>query len=274
MESPTVQDMSYLIALDIDGTILRYDGTMSPRVRAAVTGAEAAGHHIVIATGRSIAGTVGVLADLGLSRGYAVCSNGAVTVTLDPSAEAGYRLDDAVEFDPAPVVSLLHQHLPNALFAVELVGRGMKVNRPWPEDEIAGEIEVVGMDSLTEQPVSRVVVHSPDHNAAEFGELVHRIGLHGVSYSVGYTAWLDLAPEGVSKASALERVRRRLGVEPFATIAVGDGSNDLEMIEWAARGIAMDNAIDELKAVADEVGPNVDDDGLAVVLENLVRRAA
>lgn len=266
--------MTALIALDIDGTILRYDGTMNRRVQAAVQAAESAGHHVVIATGRSIDGTTDVLTRLGLTRGFAVCSNGAVTVALDPHAPDGYRVIEAVEFDPAPVLTLLRAELPDALFAVERIGEGIKVNKPWPEDEIAGDVEVVGMDQLAGEQVSRVVVYSPDHDAEEFGELVGRIGLHGVAYSVGYTAWLDLAPEGVSKASALEQVRRELGVEPFNTIAVGDGRNDLEMIAWAARGIAMDNAVDELKEVADEVCPNVDVDGLATLLESLTEAAA
>ena len=80
---------------------------------------------------------------------------------------------------------------------------------------------------------------------------VESIGLHEVAYAVGWTAWLDINPEGVSKASALELVRRRLGVEPWATIAVGDQRNDIEMLRWAARGVAMGNAPDEgLKAAA------------------------
>ena len=91
----------------------------------------------------------------------------------------------------------------------------------------------------------------------------------GVEYAVGWSAWLDITPEGVSKAAALEGVRRRLGVEPGATVAVGDQRNDLEMLRWAARGVAMDNAPDEVKAAADEVTGHVDDDGLVAVLRSL-----
>ena len=68
------------------------------------------------------------------------------------------------------------------------------------------------------------------------------IGLHEVAYAVGWTAWLDLNPEGVSKGSALELLRRRLHVEPADTVAVGDQRNDIEMLQWAARGVAMGNA--------------------------------
>jgi len=80
--------------------------------------------------------------------------------------------------------------------------------------------------------------------------LVGEVGLHEVSYAVGWTAWLDINPEGVSKGSALELVRRSLHVEPGDTVAVGDQRNDIEMLTWAARGVAMGQAPDEVKAVA------------------------
>ena len=81
---------------------------------------------------------------------------------------------------------------------------------------------------------------------------------------------MDINPEGVSKGSALELLRRRLEVEPLHTVAVGDQRNDLEMLQWAARGVAMGNAPDEVKAVADEVTGHVDEDGLVPVLLSLL----
>jgi len=99
---------------------------------------------------------------------------------------------------------------------------------------------------------------------------IERIGLHEVSYAVGWTAWLDINPEGVSKGAALELMRRRLEVEPADTVAVGDQRNDIEMLQWAARGVAMGNAPDEVKAVANEVTGDVHHAGLADVLESLL----
>jgi hydroxymethylpyrimidine pyrophosphatase-like HAD family hydrolase len=87
---------------------------------------------------------------------------------------------------------------------------------------------------------------------------------------VGFTAWLDINPEGVSKGSALELIRRRLSVEPRHTVAVGDQRNDLEMLAWAARGVAMGNAPLEVQQVADEVAGDVEEDGLVAVLRSLV----
>ena len=94
--------------------------------------------------------------------------------------------------------------------------------------------------------------------------------MHGVNYAVGFSAWLDINPEGVSKASALELVRRALKVEPRHTVAVGDQRNDMEMLHWAARGVAMGDAPPEVVAVADEVTGTVAEDGLVAVLEDLL----
>src|SRR5699024_10017462 len=116
----------------------------------------------------------------------------------------------------------------------------------------------------------RVVVFSTETDIDSFARIIDEVGLHGVTYSVGWTPWLDIAAHGVSKASALEQIRKRLGVDPAHTIAMGDGRNDIEMLEWAARGIAMGQAPDEVVQAASEVTTSVYDDGAAHVLRTLV----
>ena len=269
-DGPSV-DGRWLVALDVDGTLVDYDQRLSPRVRDAVAAVRDAGHHVVVSTGRSIMGTTRVLADLGLTHGAAVLSNGAVTVLLDPAQEPGWTLHRTVTFDARPAVELLRRELPEALFAVEVTGVGTRVSGPWPEGELSGELFTVPFEELLDGETTRVVVRSPEHTPEHFMDLVERIGLHGVTYAVGYTAWLDLAPEGVSKASALEQVRAELGVDPSRTLAVGDGRNDLEMLAWAARGVAMGNSPQVVLDAADEVAPDVEQDGLAEVLEDLLR---
>jgi len=320
-----------MVALDVDGTILHFDGTVSPHVRRALDDVRDAGMSIVLATGRSLAALMPVAYDLGLTSGYAVCSNGAVTCELDPGISAeeaaasqeaarrvrsahrgpchgapgsgpgavrdiepqpvaprregprrdgprrdggwaggGYRLLDVVTFDPGPAVRALAAELPEALIAVEDVGCGSRVSAPFPPDELAGEHVVVSLDELVARPATRVVVRDPGSTREEFHDVVQRVGLHEVSYAVGWSAWLDLTPAGVSKASALENVRQRLGVEPYATVAVGDGGNDIEMLRWAARGVAMGHAIAAVHDAADEVAATIDDDGLVPVLRSLL----
>jgi hydroxymethylpyrimidine pyrophosphatase-like HAD family hydrolase len=261
-----------LVALDVDGTILNWDGRLSDRVRDAVAAVAAAGHDVVIATGRSVVGTIPVLDRLSLTTGWAVCSNGAVTIRLDPELSLGYEVSEVVTFDPSPAVKLLREYLPTAIYLVEgpdpLAPR--LVTAPFPEHELAGVVEIVTFDELVAAPATRVVVRSVEHTADEFTTVMHQAGLHGVNYAVGWTAWLDLSPEGVSKASALEVVRGRLGIVTDATLAVGDGRNDLEMFAWAHRSVAMGQAVESVLLAAGEITGSIEDDGLAAVLEALL----
>ena len=259
-----------LIALDVDGTIITHGGHLDARVHAAITACVSNGHHVVIATGRSVVATMPVLARLGIGHGYAVCSNGAVTLRIDPRRPKGYKILEKVTFDPRPALTLLRDELPEALVAVEDLGRGFMVSSPFPDGELMGDQRVVPWDALIAKRATRVTLRMPDAEPEAFMAHIERIGLHEVSYAVGWTAWLDINPEGVSKGSALEQLRRRLQVEPCETVAVGDQRNDIEMLQWAARGVAMGNAPEEVQAIADEVTGTVEEAGLATILESVL----
>jgi 5-amino-6-(5-phospho-D-ribitylamino)uracil phosphatase len=82
--------------------------------------------------------------------------------------------------------------------------------------------------------------------------------------------FLEFATLGVSKGSGLEFLAERLGFSPERTIAFGDGENDVELVEWAGYGIAVENAHERVKAVADWVCPSAADEGVAQVLEALL----
>ncbi|MGN6721904.1 MAG: HAD family hydrolase, partial [Marmoricola sp.] len=93
-----------------------------------------------------------------------------------------------------------------------------------------------------------------------------RLGLHGTNYVVGWTAWLDLSPIGVDKSSGLNHVCQRLGVDRADVLAMGDGRNDIEMLAWAGRGVAMGQAVEEVRHAADAVTGTVGEDGVATEL--------
>lgn len=256
----------YMICLDVDGTLVNHDGAMSRAVKDAARAIVQAGHEVVISTGRSLGATLPVIRMLGIESGYAVCCNGGVTVRLDLSLEDGYEVIDRKTFDPAPALRALVKALPTARYALE-DDNGHFLSTSRFQDASFGVVaEPVSLDRMLEATAVRLVVFSTDATAEEFGEAVKTMGLAGVTYSVGWTAWLDIAAEGVTKASGLEVLRQQLGYEVSQTIAVGDGRNDIEMLSWAGRGVAMGQAPDEVKAVADEVTAGVDDDGLASVL--------
>jgi hydroxymethylpyrimidine pyrophosphatase-like HAD family hydrolase len=250
-----------LVALDIDGTLVDYQDGLSPAVRRAVQATVEAGVEVVLATGRSVHGVERVLELLGLEAGTCIASNGAVTFTYFP-----VEISRAITFDPEPAVRKVLEQVPDALVAVEVIGRGYRANDTFPEGEITGEMWIESVEELVREPVSRVIIRDPQSSAEDFLSLAGELGLHGINYFVGYTAWLDLAPEGVTKASALADVCADLGIPRERVLAIGDGRNDVEMLEWAGRGVAMGQSPDELVVVADGMTGTLEGDGAAFEL--------
>ncbi|MFF1883137.1 HAD family hydrolase [Pseudarthrobacter sp. NPDC058196] len=263
-------DQKLMVALDVDGTLVDHDGHMTPGVRDAAQAVVAAGHEVMIATGRSLNATLPVIETIGIERGYAVCCNGGVTLRLHPELANGYEIIHKATFDPGPALRALRERLPSAKYALEDAdGNFLSTERF--QDASFG-VEAVGVDfhTMLEATAVRVVVFSTENTPEEFNEAIEHVGLAGVTYSVGWTAWLDIAAAGVTKASALENLRLRLGIEQHLTVAVGDGRNDIEMLSWAGRGVAMGQAPEEVIAAADEVTHSVFDDGAAHVLRSLL----
>lgn len=268
-------DRSTLLALDIDGTILDINGQVPPRTRAAVVAAAQAGVQVVLATGRGIEAALPVADFLGLTRGWMVCANGALTVRLDPklkgtaSLPGGYEITNSVTFDPTTAIGRLHQVLPEAIFAVEMPGRGFLTSADFPPGELIENTTTVPLGQLSSQPVSRVIVRAPGMALADFEVAVRSAGLHAVEYAIGWTAWLDVNAAGVSKASALDALVSGLGVKH--TVAMGDGANDLEMLRWADLSVAMGSAPARVKSATSVVTEPVWHEGAAIVLAALSR---
>lgn len=261
-----------LVALDIDGTLYtnvpstgQVEEVIRPAVVAAVRRAYASGAHVVLATGRSTFGITEVWDELGLPADgqsvLAVASNGSVTFGYPP-----LEILDTVTFDATEIVTMLMEHVPNAAVAVEDIGVGYRINRPFPDGEITGEMALQSVAELVAEPVTRVIIRDPHSSEEEFLELAEKLGLQGTNYFIGWTAWLDIAPDAVSKASALAGVAERLGVDRADVLAIGDGRNDIEMLRWAGRGVAMGQAPLEVQEAADDVTETAVNDGVAVEL--------
>jgi HAD superfamily hydrolase (TIGR01484 family) len=261
-----------LVALDIDGTLFanvpstgQVEETIRPAVVRAVRRAYDAGAHVVLATGRSTFGITHVWDLLGLPAEGAsvlsVASNGSVTFSYPP-----LEVRSTVTFDASEIVTMLMEHVPQAAVAVEEIGVGYRINRPFPEGEITGRMVLQSVEELVAEPVTRVIIRDPHSSEEEFLALAEKLGLQGTNYFIGWTAWLDIAPEGVSKASALAEVAGELGVTRSDVLAIGDGRNDMEMLRWAGRGVAMGQAPLEVQESADDVTETVENDGVAVEL--------
>lgn len=269
--TPDAPQDQWLVALDVDGTIIHEDETMTDVVLHAVRSARDAGHIVTLATGRAWEPTKPILEKLELTPEYVVCANGAVTMRRDLEVEGNYRRDLVETFDPGPVLSRIREGLPEGRFLVEdAVG-----NRLYTEGMHEWNLHhatKVEFEELAKVPATRVVVVSPGQEPAEFQSVIESLGLHQVSYFIGWTAWLDIAPDGVNKGTAAERVRAIHDIPLERVLVVGDGRNDIEMFEWAGvggRAVAMGQAPDVVKAAATEVTGSVLDDGLVAALATL-----
>lgn len=250
-----------MLALDIDGTVVDHDGTMPDEIRAAVHRALTAGTDVVLATGRAWHSTRPVFEQLGLPPGPAVASNGAVVVQYPP---VQYLRE--VTFDPGDVIERVARIAPRTAIGAEIVGIGYRVSQPFPDGELDGEIHVVDLDELAAHPVTRVILRDSSVSHDDFTAMAHRLGLEGVSYSIGYSSWLDIAPQGINKATALAGLCAELGIDRADVLALGDGRNDIEMLEWAGRGVAIGDAPAEVREVADAVTGRFAEGGTAAEL--------
>lgn len=245
-----------LVALDIDGTVVDHDGRMPDPVRDAVRRVVKAGVPVVLATGRSWHGTRDLFDYLDLPAGPAVLSNGAVVVRYPPQ-----EVIKTVTFDPSDVIRKVRDFSPTTLIAVEEIGRGYRVTDHFPAGDLTGEMIIETPEQLSARPVTRVILREPGRSDEEFLALADHLGLHGVTYYVGWSAWIDIAPVGVNKATALDEVAAEFGVSADRVLALGDGRNDVEMLTWAGRGVALGDAPDEVREAADAVTDRFDDGG-------------
>jgi hydroxymethylpyrimidine pyrophosphatase-like HAD family hydrolase len=263
-----------LVALDVDGTLPAWSeveeerhepagGKLIKTLRAALD----AGTHIVLCSGRSSHGITRVADRLHLfgqngERMWIAASNGAVLCRYAPLEIAHQET-----FDPEPAVRALLDRVPSALVAVEDHGVGYRLTAPFPVGELPGEMVVTDLADLVARPVSRVIIRDPAATPAEFARLVDELDLPGADRSVGWSAWLDLTPVGVTKASALQHICAQLALTASDVLAIGDGRNDIEMLRWAGRGVAVGQAPEEVRSAADAVTAAAEDDGVALELE-------
>ncbi len=257
-----------LIATDLDGTLLRGDDTVSQRTRDALAAATAAGAAHIVVTGRAVPWTRHILDDLGYD-GLAVCGQGAqvyhagehrllTSVTLDRKL-AGVALAK-IEAETGPLYLAASR---DGLDGDVLVGPGYEVGGDLPA------LPLTGASDLWSAPLNKIYIQHPTLSDDELAEVARQAAGGFVTVTMAGAGVVELLPLGLSKATGLSLAARRLGLKAADTIAFGDMPNDVPMFGWAARGVAMANAHEELKAVADEVTSSNDEDGIAVVLERL-----
>ncbi|GAA4864453.1 HAD family hydrolase [Saccharopolyspora cebuensis] len=261
-----------LIASDVDGTLLGPLERLTARTTATVRRATAAGVPFVLVTGRPPRWLGPLVDELG-GVGFAVCANGAVRYDVAADRILGSHLIDPLVLHDA--VHDLREELPGCTFAVERVGdraRGTTAAQflaePGFRRSWAVDVRTAPPDELTGKPAVKLLVVHDELTSAEMAPAAEEVlaARLGVTYSTG-SGLLELSAPGVDKATGLAEVAEELGVPRGEVIAFGDMPNDVPMLRWAGRGIAVRNAHPAVLAVADEVAPSNAEDGVAAVLE-------
>lgn len=253
-----------LVALDIDGTLLVTGQSPTPAVLGAIRAARYAGHELVLATGRSLSGALYAARLLEIADKYIVASNGAVVAKMD---RGGYEVTGIHTVDAKAVVELVTVVRPDLRIAAEMVGEGYHVSAFFPPEELGGvQVEVARPEDLWTGSTPRLAIYGV--NASH---LVPSIRALGMTATRTRPDWVDVTPGGVSKATALESLRRELGIPRSRTVAVGDSENDISMLSWAERGVAMGNAPALVRFAANYATKSVEDDGAALILKSLAQ---
>jgi Cof subfamily protein (haloacid dehalogenase superfamily) len=267
----TLEPMRYrLAALDLDGTLLRSDGTISRRSRDAVARAADAGIEIVLVTARGPRTIGDIAAELGIG-GEAICSNGAIVLDLQSRAVLKMR---TIETEVArKLVQALRERLPGISFAIEWerLAREPHFDHDWP---LPPDTRVDDALVLLDAPPAKLILRHVDHELEVLAATAAEVAGGDAFVATSGGGYVEISAAGVNKGSALAEIGTMRGLTSDQVIAFGDQPNDVPMLAWAGRAVAVANAHADVIAVADEVTATNDDDGVALVLERLCRGVA
>lgn len=268
-----MDDAPRLIATDLDGTLLRSDGTLSRRTGAVLGAVEKAGIEVVFVTARPPRWVDELGSAVG-GHGTAICGNGAFVYDV-----AARRVLSSSGFEHALVRDLvadLRRAVPDVAFAAERSG-GLWFESAFPHDPshvVPADAVEAPIEDLDGEAVGKLLAKSatlPDDDFLERATAVVGDRAHVAFSGAGGLAEINAA--GVTKAVALERWSARLGIGAREVWAFGDMPNDVPMIRWAGVGWAVANAHPDVRAVADRLCPSNDEDGVAQALEALLGRS-
>jgi Cof subfamily protein (haloacid dehalogenase superfamily) len=253
-----------LVATDLDGTLVRSDGSVSERTREVLLAVEELGVPVVFVTGRPLRWTEVVFEHVG-SHGLAIVSNGALVWDVARDEPRTVRPMDAAT--ALGVSEDLRAAVPGTTFAVESLD-GIDLEPGFMERaSLPAGVRRAPIEQLFDRPALKLLARHEELDPEEFWALAEEVvqGRLVVTWS-STTALLEISAPGVTKASTLAQVAAGLGVEAADVIAFGDMPNDLPMLTWAGTSYAMADAHPSVVAAADHLAPGHDDDGVAQVL--------
>jgi Cof subfamily protein (haloacid dehalogenase superfamily) len=245
---------------------------LRPRTQAALAATREAGVHVVLVTGRMFRAARPYALQAGLDDPV-VCYQGAVVA--EPGSGRWLRhVPIPLELARETIAAIndegfgLNCYVDDELYVAEVTPEARRY-----ADFQHLELHPVGdlRAWLEKPPTKLVVIDDPDVLDGLKQKMSERFdGRLYISKSLPY--FLEFASPAVTKAAGLDFLAAQLGFTQGGTVAFGDGENDIELVEWAGYGVAVDNAHERVKAVADFVCPSVDEEGVAQVLEAFLAR--
>ncbi|MEP9384347.1 HAD family hydrolase [Nocardioides sp. KR10-350] len=260
---PARPGLPRLVATDLDGTLVRLDGSVSDYTRSVLRRLDDLGVPVIFVTGRPLRWTEVVFEHVG-SLGLAIVSNGALVWDV---AEAVPRLERTIATDLAlEVCERIRSAVPGSAFAVETIG-GFAMEPAYVRHFSDGEARRAPVEELVEEPLLKLLARHEELPAEEYWARAEEAVEDLVTITWSSTsALLEISAPGVTKASTLELVCGELGVDADDVIAFGDMPNDLPMLTWAGTSYAMADAHPSVVSCAAHVAPSHEDDGVARVL--------
>jgi Cof subfamily protein (haloacid dehalogenase superfamily) len=257
-----------LVASDLDGTLVRSDGTVSARSRAALARVRDAGAAIVVVTGRPPRWMHMVAEQTGHT-GIALVANGAAVYDL--TSEALLRTDPMLPDAAQEVIARIRTVVSDVRFAGETGGTFFREKDYRSDFGDHDQTRIVDAAGVASEPLLKLLARTSSLDADALlaaAQAVVGPDLATLTHS-STVGLLEMSAAGVSKASALARTADELGIAPADAVAFGDMPNDLPMLAWAGRSYAVANAHPTVLGAAGAVVASHDDDGVAEMLEKL-----
>ncbi|SFR60191.1 hypothetical protein SAMN04488591_2312 [Microbacterium azadirachtae] len=264
-----------LIATDLDGTLLHPSGHVTARTRAALDAARAAGIVVVPVTARQPIGLRAIAAEAGFE-GWALCGNGAYGIHLG-THELLFASEIAVPVQQR-IARELGERIPDLLFASVREGGEVFVAQEGyaavatlsDHKRDPRTMGAVPLADVLAAPSLKLVIRHATISPAEIFAVLGTLDQTGFAATLSGAPFVEVMAEGVTKATGLAQLCAALGIDRSEVLAFGDALNDVEMLRWSGRGVAMANAEPEARAAADELTRSNVEDGVAVVLERVL----
>ncbi|HDR7623019.1 HAD family phosphatase [Bacillus cereus group sp. N28] len=266
--------MTYkMIVLDLDDTLLRDDHTISPRTKEALMTAQEKGVKVVLASGRPTFGMRNVAKELLLEEygSFILSFNGAKIINCKTNEEIF-----SSTLSPEIVHNLFEISKTEDIWIHTYIGDDIVTEENNPYTEIEGEItgmpiiEVDDFKAAVKEPVVKVLMNKEAERLVEVEKKLQKQLEGQLSVMRSKPFFLEFTEHGVTKGTSLNQLIQKLGIKREEVIAMGDSYNDQAMIEFAGLGVAMGNAPDDIKEIANYVTDTNMNDGVAKVVEKFV----